>query len=618
MKKLFSQLLSILMILMLLPNLAFATGTATNTNSSQDVAEVNGVKYATLIDAVNAAYALGSGQTITLLKDYEVETSAYTTYLMPDDSTLDLGQKTLTVPYLAAAFEGTNITIKNGKINSDASYSIWIGNGENETSATLNNITSNSGANVFAASATFENCNLDASAKKYYSVWADQGATVTVKSGFYKGGENGAVGTAGTDGKIEISGGTFTFNKLVPSTNNDNIVISGGEFSSNFDAKYLASGLNLIKVNNGWTTVAADKKVINTDGSTTETKSEVSADGSSTVTETTTKINSSTGVEIVTEVETKRDENGNITQVVNTSKEITKKDNVTTTEQTVAITDVNKTKTVETTKIVEDATNNIVTTTGVRNNTANVVVDVADSGSNLQKNITIDATAAKADESNVKKAEVTLSANTTKAFDEASVSLNKLDITTNVATLSIDSTAIKTLSSEATNSSLKLSLDKTDSTVDASKSITATYELTASVDDRLVFTENNKDAGTITVNVPYENSANKTLEVYYIPNSGDKELINSSYNEGVLSWKTNHFSTYEVVESNVTENPEATTTPVAQEISNATTDTTSENVLVATSIPDTGDVNAIVVLIALTILCASATAMLLAIRKNSI
>lgn len=606
------------MILMLLPNLAFATGTATNTNSSQDVAEVNGVKYATLIDAVNAAYALGSGQTITLLKDYEVETSAYTTYLMPDDSTLDLGQKTLTVPYLAAAFEGTNITIKNGKINSDASYSIWIGNGENETSATLNNITSNSGANVFAASATFENCNLDASAKKYYSVWADQGATVTVKSGFYKGGENGAVGTAGTDGKIEISGGTFTFNKLVPSTNNDNIVISGGEFSSNFDAKYLASGLNLIKVNNGWTTVAADKKVINTDGSTTETKSEVSADGSSTVTETTTKINSSTGVEIVTEVETKRDENGNITQVVNTSKEITKKDNVTTTEQTVAITDVNKTKTVETTKIVEDATNNIVTTTGVRNNTANVVVDVADSGSNLQKNITIDATAAKADESNVKKAEVTLSANTTKAFDEASVSLNKLDITTNVATLSIDSTAIKTLSSEATNSSLKLSLDKTDSTVDASKSITATYELTASVDDRLVFTENNKDAGTITVNVPYENSANKTLEVYYIPNSGDKELINSSYNEGVLSWKTNHFSTYEVVESNVTENPEATTTPVAQEISNATTDTTSENVLVATSIPDTGDVNAIVVLIALTILCASATAMLLAIRKNSI
>ena len=168
MKKLIASLLSVLMVLMLLPSVTFAEDIGNL--DSQNVAEVNGTKYATLKDAINAA---GSGQTIKLLENYEVTTGEWTTYLLPDNSTLDLGQKTLTVPYATAVFEGSGITIQNGRIDSEANYAIWIGNGENDTSVTLKNVSSNGGVNVFAATATLEECNINAGSKEYYAEWSD-------------------------------------------------------------------------------------------------------------------------------------------------------------------------------------------------------------------------------------------------------------------------------------------------------------------------------------------------------------------------------------------------------------------------------------------------------------
>lgn len=556
MKKIISTLLAISLVLMFLPNSTFATEMADVPETSGGVAEVNGVTYETLLDAINAAYEAGSGQTITLLKNYEVETGEWVTYLMPENSTLDLKSFTLTVPYAKAVFEGKNITIQNGRFESDASYSIWIGNGENETSVTIKDLSSNAGANVLAADVTLENCNLNAGGKgEYYSVWADDQATIKIKSGEYVGGENGVVGAFGESGQIDIWGGSFTFGVFAPS-GNDNVSVHAGEFSDSIDKKYLASGVNLVKIGDKWEALDEDKTVENEDGSTTETKSEVAEDGSSTVTETVTKKDESTGIETVEETVTKRDADGSVVETVSTAKEITSTENVTTTEQTVTTTSGEET-TVVTTKIVEDATTNITVTTNVEDGCAKAVAKISDVKSELPSSATIDATAAKADADKVVKSEVSFTSETLSSLNGAVGTDGTLSIKTDVATMSVDNEALETLTSKASTDTLVLELEKTDKTVDEAKLITATYELTALVNGKPVFTDDTQNSGVVTVSVPYKlTGGDNGVDVYYVPTNGEKVKMSSTFKDNVLSWKTNHFSTFEIEEVATEPDPE--------------------------------------------------------------
>ncbi len=212
----------------------------TSTSEKKYVAQIGDVGYESLLEAIDSAK---SGETITLLEDYKIETDEWKSYIMPDNSIFDLGGKTLTVPYATAVFEGSNITIQNGRFESDADYGIWIGNGtENiNTNATLKNITSNAGVNVFSASATIEQCSIDAKSKDYYAVWAEAG-TITIKSGEFCGGKNGAVAASineNSPGIINIYGGNFSFgDKFSPQ---GNIVITAGTYASDV-SKYLADG----------------------------------------------------------------------------------------------------------------------------------------------------------------------------------------------------------------------------------------------------------------------------------------------------------------------------------------------------------------------------------------
>lgn len=194
--------------------------------------------FSTLIEAVNAAKA---GDTIYLLSDYEVETSQNTSYWMQDGCTLDLDGHTLTVPYMTAIFEGTNITIQNGTFSSAADYAIWIGNGINATeNVTLNKIRSDGGVNVFVAKTTLENCDINAGQKSYYALWGDEGEVeITVKGGSYKGGKGGAVINAfpgsGVDNpaaQIIIEGGEFTGKIGLDNATIGNVIISGGNFDN--------------------------------------------------------------------------------------------------------------------------------------------------------------------------------------------------------------------------------------------------------------------------------------------------------------------------------------------------------------------------------------------------
>ncbi len=220
-KKFLSVLLAICMAVCILPSTALAAETANCENGDAceiHVAAIGNNHYDTLLEAVEAAR---ENDTITLLRDYTVTTSSETSYWIADNCVFDLGGHTLTVPFMAAIFEGNHITIQNGRFESDANYAVWIGNGDLYTTATLKDISSNGGVNVFVASAVLENCNIDASTKNYYAIWGDEGnVEITIKSGAYLGGfvggtqqvvVNACAGSAGSDpAKIYIEDGNFT------------------------------------------------------------------------------------------------------------------------------------------------------------------------------------------------------------------------------------------------------------------------------------------------------------------------------------------------------------------------------------------------------------------------
>lgn len=174
------------------------------------VAEVGRVPYSTLLEAVGKAQP---GDTIKLIADYVVTTPKNTEYNLPDGSTLDLGGHILNVPYMTAIFQG-NATIQNGTITSRADradYALWIGNETKDTNITLKDLTVEGGVNVYVASATLENCNVDASERNYYAVWGDPAANITIKSGTYKAGTaKPAVSKCDDATAISISGGTFS------------------------------------------------------------------------------------------------------------------------------------------------------------------------------------------------------------------------------------------------------------------------------------------------------------------------------------------------------------------------------------------------------------------------
>ncbi len=305
---------------------------------------------------------------------------------------------------------------------------------------------------------------------------------------------------------------------------------------------------------NGDVTETKSETVTKTDAqgnttSTVETKAEVKA---------TTVDNKTT--EEKTETVITKDADGNVTETVKTDATVEKTENVTTTEQTVTTTDKDNKTVVETTKTIEDKTNNVAIETKVSSNTAKTEAKIANTEETLPTTVIVDATAAKADVKDVTKTEVTLPAATVAAIKDAATaeSVETVEVKTDVATLEIDNTALQTLTKatgEEANQSLVLTVAKTDSTVEKTDNAKATFELTAVLksndgNETPVFdgtdAENN---GTIKVNVAYTpEKADNTIKVYYVAENGEKTEMKASYEDGVLSWDTNHFSTYEVVE----------------------------------------------------------------------
>ena len=391
--------------------------------------------------------------------------------------------------------------------------------------------------------------------------------------------------------QLSITNGTFTSTSCASGATSVKSAdktgfITGGTFSTNPSA-YLADGC--VVVGNADGTWSVKKTGTSEDGTkvevetkedgtqtvtettkekttTTETKTEGTATTTTTIVATNPVRDTKTGATTATTTEIVVTKNANTGEEVKTkteTTEVTKKTDTAATTETTVKTTASDGKTQEVvTKTVEDKGNNVAVTTTVEEKTAKVTAKIAEDKTVNTKAITVDATAAAADEAKVEAAEVTLPVETLKALkevtaDTATRKVESVELKTNVATLEISNEALKTLTKGADETNaLVLSVEKVATTQEestetaAGTKVTAKFDLTAMIGNQNVFDSTGSESnGTITVKVPYTlTNKDSTVKVFYQPETGAKQYMDATYKDGYVSWETNHFSVYGIEE----------------------------------------------------------------------
>ena len=134
-------------------------------------------------------------------------------------------------------------------------------------------------------------------------------------------------------------------------------------------------------------------------------------------------------------------------------------------------------------------------------------------------------------------ASLNMAADTAKSMADYGAAL---EVKSNVGTLTVSNDALKTISGNAKNEAVTLSIAKADTAEDTG---TATYELTAQTANGTdVFTES---AGIIKVSVPVpSNVTQDNVHVYYLGSEGAEKIENAKVEGENVVWEVDHFSTY--------------------------------------------------------------------------
>ena len=179
------------------------------------------------------------------------------------------------------------------------------------------------------------------------------------------------------------------------------------------------------------------------------------------------------------------------------------------------------------------------------------------------KIVRIDATDENAPDA--RTATVTIGKDAAKVLRDAAADdkVEAVEIKTNVATLTIDKAALKTLTSVEGDLVLRV----TKSLVSAGET---TFILTAQVDGKDVFTSS---VGKITVTVPMDAPGpRQRLACYYVADNGARTLMGGAgYKDGFFSWDTDHFSTFVVVTEQISSPGHTETPTVTGKSTSATT-----------------------------------------------
>lgn len=269
------QILSgMLIILILIVMFGMHPVNAEGENTAQEIKEIASIGDKKYTDIREAVKEVKSGETIILLEDVQIQlinpAKPEEMYVadFPDNVTFNLNGHTLTNAYMSFIFQGDNLTIKNGNIKSQVSdivydYGIYIGDERTTSGIIMENVIVDGGINVYNTSVTLRNVN--AKARGYYAVWADQNANVIIESGTYgKYTENSkAPVLLGITTPVEfeestiiIKGGNFInpFKLLALETPHCQPVIYGGTFNCEVE-KYLAESVTVEQNENGDYTV---------------------------------------------------------------------------------------------------------------------------------------------------------------------------------------------------------------------------------------------------------------------------------------------------------------------------------------------------------------------------
>ncbi len=240
------------------PHSAFAAG--------DGVVVVRDTAYATLEEAIANA---GAGETVTLQADLDLSylgTGGHV-FNFASDTTFDLNGHTITSYNFGAIYTGVNLTIKNGNfatVSANDSYALFVGDEADTDNVLLENLNTDGGINIYnATNVTLQNVN--ATAHRYYTVWADEHAMITIKSGNYNSGATGTdiFGISQTGGSyIYVDGGNFTVDSGGLALGGSYVppVIYGGTFNVD-PSGYLADGAKVSQDSVGLYVVNFDKNI---------------------------------------------------------------------------------------------------------------------------------------------------------------------------------------------------------------------------------------------------------------------------------------------------------------------------------------------------------------------
>ena len=145
-------------------------------------------------------------------------------------------------------------------------------------------------------------------------------------------------------------------------------------------------------------------------------------------------------------------------------------------------------------------------------------------------------------------AEITVGSNALTSINK-NENVKEVELKTDVGTLTISDAAWNDMTAKATE------VDKTASVVikleDKSKEgSNPVYEVTATVGEENAF--DGSGDGAVTISVPYTADGGKGNVKVYCTDNGKMEDMNAALSDGILSWTTSHFSTFEVVAYNGT------------------------------------------------------------------
>lgn len=219
-------------------------GTSVNAQSVANVSNIYEFK-----DAV-----LNSATEINVVCDIDITGIGI---LNVSDTIVNLNGNKILADNFTAIFEGTNFTIKNGSFDAKGgSYGLFIG--ENTTDNVLiENISINGGINVFnSTNVVLRNVNISVTegSNKYYAIWCDENAHVTVESGYFTSTGVAVIGMSMTETSLDIEDGTFITNNnpLVLQGNFNKPTIKGGIFNVPVLQDYYPNGYELVMIGNSY------------------------------------------------------------------------------------------------------------------------------------------------------------------------------------------------------------------------------------------------------------------------------------------------------------------------------------------------------------------------------